>query len=176
MPFGNNLEIRNTMKKSTIAIALALTALVATPQVMFGQITPTPITGSWNGLKAIPPGDELAVVLRNGQTIKGRLTSVSDTALTIARGKQTTNASRDDVLRIHRVISKSAARATLIGLAIGAGIGGVAGGVSDARGGGESGEYGLGVLIVGTVGAGVGAVAGYIIGSRRHRALVYETK
>src|SRR5215510_6200710 len=73
-------------KKGAIVVAFALMAMLAKPQFAFAQVTPAPITGSWEGLKAIPPGDEVRVRLRNGQTLKGRLISVSDTAMTLARG------------------------------------------------------------------------------------------
>jgi hypothetical protein len=165
-------------KKGAIVVAFALMAMLAKPQVAFAQAPPAPIIGSWEGLKSIPPGDEVRVRLRNGQTLKGRLISVSDTALTLARGDIITDVTRGDALRVHRVILKSAKRATLIGLGIGAGVGGLGGGVAaaTASGSGEPGEYGLAVLIYGMIGAGVGALMGYIVGSRKHRALIYETR
>jgi membrane protein DedA with SNARE-associated domain len=79
-------------------------------------------------------------------------------------GKEVKGRKPGDVLKVHRLISKSAKRSTMIGLGIGA-----------ASGPGEPNEYGFGVLIVGTIGAGVGALAGYLVGSRKHRALIYET-
>jgi hypothetical protein len=165
-------------KKRAVTVALVLMALLAKPQITFAQVTPTPIRGSWEGLKAVPPGDEVSVRLRNGQKLKGRLISVSDTTLTLAQGKMTTDVTRGDALRVHRVISKSAKRATLIGLGIGAGVGGLGSGVAaaTASGSGEPGEYGLAVLIYGVIGAGVGALTGYIVGSRKHQALIYETR
>jgi hypothetical protein len=167
-----------TRRKGAIAVAFAVMAMLAKPQVAFAQAPPAPIIGSWEVLKAIPPGDEVSVRLRNGQTLKGRLISVSDTALTLTRGDLTTDVSRGDALRVHRVISKSAKRATLIGLGIGAGVGGLGSGVAaaSASGSGEPGEYGLAVLIYGAIGAGVGALIGYITGSRKHRELIYETR
>ncbi len=139
-------------KKRAVTVALVLMALLAKPQITFAQVTPTPIRGSWEGLKAVPAGDEVSVRLRNGQKLKGRLISVSDTALTLAHGNITTDVTRGDALRVHRVISKSAKRATLIGLGIGAGL----------------------VAVV--AGAGGGALIGYIMGSRKQNALVYETR
>jgi hypothetical protein len=167
-----------TRKKGAIVVAFALMAMLAKPQVTFAQAQtpPAPIIGSWEGLKAIPPGDEVRVRLRNGQTLKGRLINVSDTTLTLARGNITTDVTRGDALRVHRVISKSAKRATLIGLGIGAGVGGLGAGVAVAGASGGPKEYGLGVFFLGAIGAGVGALIGYIVGSRKHRALIYETK
>jgi hypothetical protein len=164
-----------TRKKGAIVVAFALMAMLAKPQFAFAQVTPAPIIGSWEVLKAIPPGDEVRVRLRNGQTLKGRL---MDTAMTLARGDITTDVTRADALKVHRLISKSAKRATLIGLGIGAGVGGLGSGAAaaTASGSGDPGEYGLAVLIYGMIGAGVGALTGYIVGSRKHQALIYETR
>lgn len=162
------------MKKVTIVFALVLIALLVKPQVGLAQTTLNPIRGSWEGLKTIPPGDELVVDLRNGQTLKGRLSSVSDTTMTLVQGKNTTDANRGDVLRVHRVISKSAKRATMIGLGIGVGVG-LTAAVAAAKSGPGEGDADLGALIAGTIGAGAGSLVGYIIGSRKQRALIYES-
>jgi len=162
------------MKKSMIAIALI--ALLAKTQILLAQTPPAPIKGSWEGIKAVPPGDELVVSLRNGKSLKGRFGGISDTSLTIDHDRKKTDLDRGAVLKVHRLISKSATRSTMIGLGIGAAVGGVSGGAAAASGPGESGEYGWGVLIVGTIGLAVGSLVGYLIGSRKHRALIYETK
>jgi len=167
--------IMKTGKISSIFVAFALMSMLARPHIAFAQVTPDPIRGSWEGIKAVPPGDEVAVRLRNGQNLKGRLISVSDTALTIEHGANTTDVTRGDALRVHRVISKSAKRWTLIGLGIGAGIG-MIGSVVTAKTGGGEGDADLWALVAGAFGAGVGALTGYIVGSRKHRALIYETR
>jgi hypothetical protein len=162
-------------KKRAVTVALVLMALLAKPQIMFAQAPTTPIRGSWEGLKAVPPGDEVRVRLRNGQTLKGRLVNVSDTAMTLAHGNITTDVTRGDALRVHRVISKSAKRAALIGLGIGAGSG-LAGSAIYAHSGGRGGEADLWALVAAVAGAGAGALIGYIMGSRKQKALVYETR
>src|SRR5262245_33000113 len=101
-----------TRKKSAIVVAFALMAMLANQQIAFAQVTPNPIRGSWEGIKAVPPGDEVAVRLRNGQTLKGKLISVSDTALTIEQGQNAMDVSRGDALKIHRMVTKSSKRAT----------------------------------------------------------------
>jgi hypothetical protein len=162
-------------KISAVVVTFALMAVLAKPQIAFAQVTPAPIRGSWEGLKAVPPGDEVSVRLRNGQTLKGRLISVSDTALTLAQGKNTTDVSRADALRVHRVVSKSAKRAALIGLGIGAGTG-LGGTAIYAHSGGRGGEADLWGLVAVVASAGGGALIGYIWGSRKQKALVYETR
>jgi hypothetical protein len=164
-----------TRKISAVVVAFALMAVLTKPQITFAQVTHTPIIGSWEGLKAVPPGDEVSVQLRNGQKLKGRLIKVSDTALTLARGNITTDVTRGDALKVHRVISKSPKRAALIGLGIGAGTG-LGGTAIYANSGGRGGEADLWGLVAVVAGAGGGALIGYIMGSRKQKALVYETR
>jgi hypothetical protein len=159
------------MKKSATVIILAITVLLARPQAVLAQTTPAPTIGSWESLNAIPPGDKLAVELRNGQTVKGRLSVVSDTSLTLADGRKVTDVSRVDVLKVRRKISKSAKRATLIGIGVGGGIG--LGGSVVAAGGYEA---DLLALIGGAIGVGAGALIGYLVGSRKQWVLIYEAK
>jgi hypothetical protein len=115
------------------------------------------------------------VRLRNGQKLKGRLTSVSDTTLTLADGNRTTDVTRADALRVHRRVSKSAKRSALIGLGIGAGagLGGTALFAYTGDRGGEADLYGVAIMVAC---AGGGALIGYIMGSRKQKALVYETR
>jgi hypothetical protein len=168
-----------TGKKGAIVIAFALMALIARtarPQIVFAQNPPTPIRGSWEGLKAIPSGDKVEVTLRNGQTLKGRLVSVSDTLLTIEKGKNAIDVTRADALKVYRGLRKSTTRATMLGLGIGAGSGAVAGAITaGAVGGGE--DSGLFVLIMGGAGAIAGTLSGLLIGiSSKKRELIYETR
>ena len=162
-------------KKAAKVVAFGLIALIARPQIIFAQAPGAPIRGSWDAVKALLPGNEMSVRLRNGQKLKGRLISVSDTALTLSQGNTTTDVTRGDALRVHRVISKSAKRAALIGLGIGAGTG-LAGTAIYANSGGRGGEADLWALVAVVAGAGGGALIGYFMGSRKQNALVYETR
>jgi hypothetical protein len=168
-----------TRRKSSIVVAFALMTMLARPQLAFSQVTTDPIIGSWERLKAVPPGDKVEVDLRNGQTLKGKLISVSDTVLTIERGKGTTDVTRGDALRVFRMTSKSAKRATLIGLGTGIGIG-FAGTAIFAHTGGRGGEADLYGLVAIVSGATAGTLIGYLVGrqssKRNRRALIYETK
>jgi hypothetical protein len=116
------------------------------------------------------------VALRNGQTLKGRLVSVSDTVLTIEKGKNAIDVTRADALKVYRGLRKSTTRATMLGLGIGAGSGAVAGAITaGAVGGGE--DSGLFVLILGGAGAIAGTLSGLLIGlSSKKRELIYETR
>lgn len=161
-------------KKAAIAIAFALMTLIARPQIMFAQAPPTPIVGSWDALKAVPPGDEVTVTLRNGRTLKGRLISVSDTVLALRKDEIITDLPRADALKVYRVLRKSATKSTMIGLGIGAGAGAAL--AAAAIDTGESAENALGILIIGSITAGIGALVGYLSGSGKRRELIYETR
>lgn len=165
----------NIGKKCAVTVALVLmVSLLVKPQITFAQVTTDPTKGSWEGLKAIPPGDKLEVDLRNGQTLKGKLISVSDTVLTIERGKRPTDVARTDTLRVFRIIPKSTKRAALMGLGIGAGAG-LGGAFIFAYTGDRGGEADLYALVAIVAGATAGSLIGYIAGRRKEKALIYET-
>jgi hypothetical protein len=156
------------------AVSLGLIVALATPPALLAQTTQQPVRGSWDSLKAIPPGDELVVEQRGRGAVKGRLSGVSDTALTLTRGRTPTDVSRADALKIYRLTPKSHKKAMLIGLGVGAGIGGGIGG-SIVAGGGESGES-WPIALLGGVGAAFGALGGYLIGRGKRKDLIYESR
>jgi small nuclear ribonucleoprotein (snRNP)-like protein len=136
-------------------------------------------TSDWSRLSSVTNGSKLSVKLRNGKNIDGTLSGVSDTSLTLMVKNTATEVKRDDVLSVHEVVKKSAAKATLIGLGVGAGAGALVGVAADA----SSKDNGLekidSVATAATtvIGAGVGALAGYFIGrGGNKRVLLFEAK
>src|SRR5262245_3822784 len=172
--YGNSSNQGVGKVKFRIALSLVLIIALTTPQALIAQSAPQLVRGSWDGLKAIPPGDEMVVELRGRGAVKGRLSGVSDTALTLTRGRRTTDVSRADAMKIYRMIPKSHKKAMLIGLGVGAAIGGGIGG-GYVAGGSEPGES-WPIALLGGVGAGFGALAGYLIGRGRRKELIYEKK
>jgi hypothetical protein len=166
----------NNMPSKTIALVLAFLMLLTHPCVSLAQSAPVP--REWSVVKAVPPGDELVVKLKDGQTIKGRLRAISDVHLTLARGKKSFDLHRQEVRQIHRIVPKSAAKATLIGAGTGAAIG--AGGIAVAaaadESGGDDGEVAAAILGVAILGAGIGALVGLVFGSRQKKVLIYEDR
>ena len=111
----------------------------------------------------------MSVVLRNRESVKGRLNSVSDTTLTLTRGKSQIDVNRADAFRIYRIIPRSAKKATLVGTGIGAAIGaGIGAGISGID------DEGWPIVLLGGFGAGLGAITGFLIGSRKLQILVFE--
>ena len=164
------------MRSRTVALGLAFLILLTHPAISLAQGASAP--NEWSMVKAVPPGDELVVKLKNGQSIKGRLRVISDIHLTLARGKKSFDIDRQDVRQIHRVVPKSAARPTLIGAGTGAAIGaaGIAVAAAADESGGDDGEVAAAILGVALLGAGIGALVGLAFGSRQKKVLIYEAR
>jgi len=162
-----------TRKKPTIIVAFALIAMIARPQIIFAQATGAPIRGSWDAVKAVPPGDKVVARLRNGQTLNGWMISASDTALTLERRKNTTDVNRGDVLRVYRVVKKSDKKGALLGLLIGTGVGVLLGKLAEPE---NPEDPGLAPVVFGGLGALIGGGMGAAISGRTQRLLIYETK
>ena len=136
-------------------------------------------TNDWSKVTALAGGSNLAVKLKNGKTIKGTLSSVSDTTLSLTVKNAPMEIKRDDVRTVHEVIKKgSGGKGALIGTGVGAGAGAALGAIGDASNeNGFGGERLDNAVVAGLtiVGAGMGALVGYFIGrSRSKRVLVYE--
>ncbi len=168
----------NAIRLGTLLIILGF---LGTPTHSLAQATDPIATGMWAGVEKVPPGEKLIVNLKDGKKVKGTLSSVSDTGLTLVRGNRTTDLKRENVLQVYRLVRKSGGSATRWGAISGALIGGVLGLAlygADAgpfHGGNES----VGALIgsiagTGAIGATLGGLAGYPRGKRRRRVLIYD--
>jgi hypothetical protein len=151
--------------------------------VLIASLLLTPVASAqtagsdWTALKAVETGSKLSVKLKTGKTVEGRLTSVSDDALTLTVGGRPTELKAVEVLRVHRVGGSSAKKGALIGLAVGGGTGlavGLAGSSADDGFNELDAPVTAGLAVLG---AGAGALIGYAIGrSRRKRVLIYEAR
>jgi small nuclear ribonucleoprotein (snRNP)-like protein len=163
-------------------VALIMTAsllLSAAGVAAQSQTNAQNATTDWSKVTALASGSKLSVKLKNGKTVNGTLSSVSDSTLCLTSKNAPVEIKRDDVRTVHEVIKKSSAtKAALIGTGVGAGAGAAAGAISDSNSDGgfekldSAATAGLAV-----VGAGVGALVGYFVGrSGAKRVLVYEAK
>ena len=80
-------------------------------------------SGDWSAINSVPSGDKLLVKLKNGQSVEGSLNSFSNDALALSVKGKSMDVKRDEVLSVYHVTGKSATKATLIRLAVGAGGG-----------------------------------------------------
>ena len=161
--------IRNRSFTMILTITLSL-SLFAIP------LQAQSILNDWSRLNSLEFGSKLVVKLKNGKSVEGKLNSVSDSLLVVNVKNSNQELKRDDVLSVHRVTTKSATKATLIGAGVGAGTGAVIGAV----GGSESDFDKLDQAVTAgltIIGAGVGAVTGFLIGrSGRKRELIYQAR
>jgi len=160
-------------KKVAKVVAFALIAMMARPQIMSAQALPIPTRGSWDAVKAVPPGDKVVARLRNGQTLNGWMISASDTVLTLERRKNTSDVNRGDVLKVYRVVEKSNTKGVLLGLGIGTGVGVLLGALAEPD---NPEDPGLAAALLGLLGAVIGSGMGAAISGRTKRLLIYETK
>lgn len=157
-------------------VAIALTAsllLSAVTVAAQGQ------ANDWSKVAALSSGSNLSVKLKNGKTINGTLSSVSDSTLSLTAKNAPVEIKRDEVRSVHEVVKKSSAtKATLIGTGVGAGAGAAAGAIGDSNNDDGFEKFDSAATAgLAIVGAGVGALVGYLIGrSGNKRALVYEAK
>jgi hypothetical protein len=161
--------------RKRFTITLALVASLLLPSAALAQGTAAP-SHDWSALKIVRSGSKLVTKFKNGKTVEGKLTGVSDTALfLIVKGKPL-DVNRDDILSVYELRSKSATKASLIGAGVGAGGGallGVAGSREDHF---AKIDHAVTAGLT-ALGAGAGAVAGYFIGkSGRKRVLIYEAR
>lgn len=159
-------------KRFTISLVLVVSLLLS--PVVLAQNT-TAQAGDWSALKTVAQGSKLSVKLKDGKSVEGKLSGVSDTALSLSVKGKPVDLNRNDVQRVYQLEGKSATKATLIGAGVGAGAGAAIG----ASGGDDGFGPSKGVFAAGfaVLGAGAGAIAGYLIGRSGHkRVLIYEAK
>lgn len=152
-------------------VVILLTSILLLPVIVAAQ------TNDWSRLTSVASGSKLSVKLRNGKTVDGSFSSVSDTALTLMVKNVATEAKREDVISVYEVTKKSAAKATLIGLGAGAGAGAIVGAAADSSSDGFEEIDSIATAVTTVLGAGVGALGGFLIGrSGKKRVLIYEAK
>ena len=163
------------IKRQVASVVLMVAALSSTMTVCAQVSGALQRTDDWPAVSSVPAGDRLSVKLKSGQTVEGKLNSVSDTTLSLSTKGKAVDLKRDEIFSIHHLVKKSATKATLIGMGVGAGAGAA---IGLAGSGGNNGfdkidhaiTAGLTVL-----GAGAGAAVGYFIGrSGRKRVLIYQ--
>jgi len=166
------------MSRNRLVLRLLLLFLSTQPFVAFSQTTTGAADDGWEVVKAVPFGAELEVKLNNRVTLKGRLHSVSETALKLSRKNEITELDRAKGMRIYRLYSKSEEFKKLtsgVGAAIGGGVG-LTVAITAARGSGYN-RPSSGIVLIPLVGTAVGAIGGYMIGDRmKSRMLIYDSE
>ena len=168
--------MRNGINGFWICFVLVVSFLL--PSMRLAAQNTTATTSDWSALKAVTSGSKLSVKLKNGKTVDGKLSSVSDAALTLSIKNTVQDLKREDVSSVYQLTKKSATKATLIGMGVGAGAGAAigAGGAASNDDGFEKIEHAVTAGLA-VIGAGLGALTGYLVGrGGSKRVLVYESK
>ncbi|MBD0370528.1 MAG: hypothetical protein ICV60_06810 [Pyrinomonadaceae bacterium] len=132
-------------------------------------------SGEWSYVQAVPQGAELIIKLKDGQTVRGKLTSVTDTALSITGKNKTETLDRNNISTVYQLRRKSEkTKYALIGAGVGAAVGG---GIGAAKNSPPIDDGELYVMVGIPLGAGIGALAGMLFGqARRKRVLIYQAR
>jgi YMGG-like Gly-zipper len=163
------------MRMKALAFTLAVIIVLVQSPVVVAQANVTP--REWSNVVAIAADERLEVKLKSGKTLKGKLSSVTDSGLTLSHGKKELALKRDEIFRIYRAGGKSSVSPTVIGAGVGAGVGTAAGAVILGVNEGEDDEIVPTLILTALVGAGIGALTGFLSGkSRSNRVLIYESR
>lgn len=134
--------------------------------------------GDWSRLNTLKTGSKLTVNLKDGKTVKGKLSGVSDATLSLTVKDKPVDLNKSEVLSVYHHTKKSAAKSTLIGLGVGAGAGAAVGLAATKADDNDFLKLDHAVTAGLTVlGAGAGAITGLIVGKTGgKRVLVYQAK
>jgi|SRR5687767_1321260 len=164
------------MKVKSLTLVLMLCLVFAPTLPVMAQIAGG--DQGWSAVQALTQGTKVNVKMKNGDTVEGKLDSVSDTGVAVSRKDLAIILRRDDIKKLYRVGGKQVRKTTLIGLGVGAGAGAAIGAVEAVAGGPhETGEAHMPVFILGAGGAIIGTAAGAVTGLfRRKKVLIYEAR
>jgi hypothetical protein len=150
-----------------LALALLFTVVQTAPAL---AATPKAPAADWAAVQALSPGEKVAVITKDGDRLKGRFGSASDTDINFTHEGRKVTLSRDSIKRV-----EVGRKNRLLGALVGASVGGGAG-----LGGGlglvvMSDNFTMSTIQTGAVvGAGLGAAIGAAAGLGTTYATVYE--
>ncbi len=160
------------MWRRGIALGLAL-LLVAPMELVRAQAVA--VSQEWAALQSMKTGEPWRVRQKDGKTITGVLTAVTDAGLTLMRGDKPIVIDRDQVAMAWRMVKKPAkGKHALIGTGVGAAVGAGIGAIKYSP---QSDDSEIFIAMGMWLGAGIGALVGMGIGAgRRIPVLVYQAR
>ena len=157
---------------SSLFAFVALALIAATSAAAQSEQKP------WENVEAVKIKSALIVETKAGETVKGKVTSVTTTTLNLSNDGQAFALERDDIVRVYREKKSGRLRRALIGAGIGLGIGtGVSVAYVLTKKDGDPLAAGAGFIYGVLVGIPAGAVIGAATGGKsRKGVLLYEAK
>jgi len=152
-----------THRLFALALALLFTLSLSAPA---SAATPAP-AADWSTVQTLSPGEKVRVSTRDGDRLKGRFESATDTDINFTHEGRTVTLRRDSIKRVE-VGRKNRLRGALVGAAIAGGAGAGAGTYLLSR----TDHLTMTAIPAGiAIGAGAGAAFGAAVGL----GIVYET-
>src|SRR5688500_6214080 len=126
----------------------------------------------WSAVRALTSGEKIAVRTKDGDRLKGRFESATETDINFTEDGRKVSLRRDSIARVE-VGSRNRLLGALVGGGAGTGVGAAAGGYTVAR----TDHFGGDPLFVGmAVGAGVGAAVGAAVGLGTRYDTIYQVQ
>jgi hypothetical protein len=116
--YGQPTQVRSHHRFDAGATALSVRVIAQ------GTLT----MGDWGSLRSLATDSKLVVKLKTGKTVEGKLTSVSDSSLTVKSKNTPVEIKKEDIASVYNVTNKSATTATLIEWVLARERGGLLGG------------------------------------------------
>jgi hypothetical protein len=158
------------MTNRLFALALALLFTLA-PAARVSAKTPAP-AADWSAVQALSTGEKIAVITKDGDRLKGRFGSATDTDINFSQDGRKVTLRRDSIKRVE-VGRKNRLLGALVGGGVGLGVG-VGGGVGLVA---MSDHFDMTTMQTGAfVGAGIGAAIGAAAGLGTNYETVYEAQ
>ncbi|HEX6182434.1 MAG TPA: hypothetical protein VFZ44_00890 [Pyrinomonadaceae bacterium] len=158
------------MRNRFFALGLALFLTLAHSAPAFAG-TPQP-SADWSAVRGLTSGEKIAVRTRDGDRLKGRFESASETDISFTEDGRKVTLRRDSIARV-----EVGSRNRLLGALVGAGIGGGAGTGTGFALVGASDHFDMNTIPTGAfVGAGIGAGIGAAVGLGTRYDTIYEAQ
>ena len=160
------------MKTRFVVLVLLISLLSLQPMAINAQATAG--QGDWSAVQTIERGSEVVINTKQGEKMKGKLESVSDTSLTINRKRRATDVGRADVKSVYLLKGNTRGKTILKGAAIG-GAAGLGTGLTLYLPNQDD-IIGWVVPSFAMIGAGIGALIGLLVGRGQKQILIYEAR
>jgi hypothetical protein len=161
------------MKRKPAIVSLLLAVVLMYSPFAIAQ---QPVASDdWSAVQAVAPGDELVINLKDGKSLKGKVSSVTSDELSLSRKNRNENIQRGSIAQIFRVKRKAEkGKYAAIGAAIGAGAGL---GIGLAKNSPPVDDGEIYPIVATPLGAGIGAAVGLLFGAaKRKRVLIYQAR